>query len=357
MHLVFEYYPSLQKTMITRRDFIRNGIWVTLPCVSVHDRLQHFLSASDYLMTVNGPISRMKAGFILPHEHTLVDFIGADQVNPARYVEDEVYDTVLPYLKQAYLYGARTFVDCTPQWLGRNVKLLQRLSDACGMHIITNTGYYGAAREKYLPPHAYTESAEQLAARWTTEWREGIGETPIRPGIIKTGVDNYPLSATQQKLIRAAALAHLETGLTIFVHTGDGKAALEQLTIIEDIGVKADAWVWTHAQNEADRAIHIQAAKAGGWIAFDGLYPQLTDRYLAFLIDMKKQHLLHRILLSHDAGWYQVGTPRGGVFRPYVSVFTDLIPALKKAQFTDNELTLLFKTNPANALAVKVRKV
>ncbi|SEL66707.1 phosphotriesterase-related protein [Parapedobacter koreensis] len=327
-----------------------------LPCTSAFNCLQRFLAANDYLMTVNGPIPLMKAGFVLPHEHILVDFIGADQVSPSRYVADEVHDAVLPHLKQAHLHGVQTFVDCTPEWLGRDVKLLQRLSDACGMHIITNTGYYGAAKEKYLPPHAYTESAEQLAARWTTEWKEGIGDTPIRPGIIKTGVDNYPLSEVQQKLIKAAALTHLETGLTIFVHTGDGKAALEQLKLIEGVGVKADAWVWTHAQNESDTAIHVQAAKAGGWIAFDGLHPQLADRYVAFLNDMKKQQLLHRVLLSHDAGWYQVGTPRGGVFRPYISVFNDLIPALKKARFTDSELTLLFKTNPANALAVKVRR-
>ncbi|MGK6352180.1 phosphotriesterase family protein [Parapedobacter sp. DT-150] len=340
---------------LKRRDFIRRGLMAGLPLIGAWQQFGRML-ASDQLMTVNGPLPPGDAGFVLAHEHILVDFIGADQVSPSRYTPSEVFDAVLPYLKQVHARGVQTLVDCTPAWLGRDAALLQRLSAASDLHIITNTGYYGAAGEKYLPPHAYTESAEQLATRWIAEWKDGIDSTPIRPGFIKTGVDRYPLSAMQQKLIRAAALTHLETGLTIFVHTGDGRAALQELSIFQDTGVAAEAWVWTHAQNEPDRSLHIQAARAGGWVAFDGLYPQLVDRYVAFLQDMKKEQLLHRVLLSHDAGWYEVGKPRGGIFRPYVSVFEDLLPALEKAGFTEKELHLLFHTNPAAALAIRVKK-
>ncbi len=343
--------------MMKRRDFIQNSLFACLPLVGSFGRLPRLLRSDDYLMTVNGPIPIKHAGFVLSHEHVMVDFIGADQVSPVRYSAQTVFDTVFPYLDQARALGAQTLVECTPEWLGRDVTLLQRLSQACGMHIITNTGYYGAAGEKYLPPHAYTESAEQLAARWVAEWKDGIDGTSIKPGFIKTGVDRYPLSAVQRKLVQAAALTHLETGLTIFIHTGDGKAAHEELNIINSMGVSAEAWVWTHAQNEPDRTLHIQAAEAGGWVAFDGLHPQLTDRYVAFLQDMKKQQLLHRVLLSHDAGWYHVGEPRGGHFRPYVSVFEELIPALKKARFTEDEINLLFHTNPTQALAIRSRKL
>ncbi|QEC53458.1 phosphotriesterase family protein [Anseongella ginsenosidimutans] len=337
-----------------RRVFIQKGLLATAPLAGL-DRFQ-LLRPPDHVVTVNGPVPTRKLGFILSHEHILVDFIGADQVNPMRYGQDEVFDTMLPFLEDARRRGVRTFVDCTPEWLARDAQLLKRLADASGLHIITNTGYYGAAGEKYLPPHAYTETAEQLAERWISEWRNGIDNTGIKPGFIKTGVDRYPLSAVQRKLMRAAALTHLETGLTIFVHTGDGRAALEELTIITDTGAAPEAWVWTHAQSEPDRALHLQAAKAGGWVAFDGLYPQLADRYVAFLQDMKARRLLHRVLISHDAGWYEVGKPRGGMIRPYVSVFEDLIPALKKAGFTTAERRQLFETNPAEALTIRIRK-
>ncbi|PPK99274.1 phosphotriesterase family protein [Parapedobacter indicus] len=338
-----------------RRAFIQNGLLATIPLAGITPP-QWLLASPAQVMTVNGPVPVGKLGTVLPHEHLLVDFVGADQVSPTRYEQDEVFDTLLPYLREARRQGAQTFVDCTPEWLGRDVRLLQRLSDASGMHIVTNTGYYGAAGEKYLPPHAYTETAEQLAQRWITEWRNGIDNTGIKPGFIKTGVDRHPLSAVQQKLIRAAALTHLETGLTIFVHTGDGRAALEELAIITDTGAAPNAWVWTHAQNEPDRTQHLQAAKAGGWVAFDGLYAQLVDRYVAFLQDLKARHLLHRALISHDAGWYEVGKPNGGHIRPYVSLFQDFIPALKKAGFTLDEQRQLLETNPAEALAVRIRK-
>jgi len=338
-----------------RRAFIQNGLLAAVPFTGL-DPLRWLLTPADHVITVNGAVPSGKLGFVLSHEHILVDFIGADQVSRARYGQDEVFDTVLPYLEEARRRGARTFVDCTPEWLGRDAQLLKRLSDASGLHIITNTGYYGAAGEKYLPPHAFTETAEQLAERWTAEWRDGIDGTGIKPGFIKIGVDQYPLSEVQRKLVRAAALTHLETGLAIFVHTGDGKAALDELSIITDTGVAPDAWVWTHAQNEPDRAAHIQIAKAGGWVAFDGLYPQLTDRYVAFLQDMKAQRLLHRVLISHDAGWYEVGKPRGGNIRAYSSIFEDLIPALKKAGFAAHELHQLFTINPAEALAILIRQ-
>lgn len=339
-----------------RKAFIQHGLMATLPILMPADRLLQLLAPDDYVMTVNGRIPGYASGLVLSHEHLMVDFIGADQVSPSRYTPTEVFEKVLPYLQEVYAIGVRTFVDCTPEWLGRDVKLLQQLSNASGMHIITNTGYYGASGGKFLPAHAHTESVEQLAARWIGEWKNGISGTSIRPGFIKTGVDRYPLSEVQRKLIRAAALTHLETGLAIFVHTGDGQAALEELSIIQDAGVAADAWIWTHAQGEPDREIHKQVANAGGWIAFDGFYPQLVDQYIVFLKDMKTAGLLHRVLLSHDAGWYEIGKPRGGVFRPFTAVFEYLIPALEKAAFTTDEINQLFKTNPARALAVQVRK-
>ncbi|MFC7522366.1 phosphotriesterase [Parapedobacter sp. GCM10030251] len=355
-----KYHFSLKKRKLRfvkmkRRTFIQKGFLSALPLAGIAPP-GWLLRPSAQVMTVNGPIAIDKLGTVLPHEHILVDFIGADQVNPKRYDQDEVFAAMLPYLEDVRRHGVRTFVDCTPEWIGRDAHLLKRLSDASGMHIVTNTGYYGAAGEKYLPPHAYTETAEQLAERWVAEWRNGIGDTGIKPGFIKTGVDGHPLSATQRKLIRAAALTHLQTGLTIFVHTGDGRAALEELAILTDTGAAPDAWVWTHAQSEPDRALHIQAAEAGGWVAFDGLYPQLVDRYVAFLRDLKARRLLHRALISHDAGWYEVGKPDGGRVRPYVALFQDLIPALKKAGFTAAERRQLFETNPAEALAVRIRE-
>ena len=167
------------------------------------------------------------------HEHVLVDFVGAGEVGRHRYDVDEVFRTVLPHLQAVKERGARTLVECTPAWLGRDPALLRRLSEASGLHIVTNTGYYGAAQDKYLPAHAFVESAARLAERWTAEWRDGIEGTGIRPGFLKTGVDAGPLSAVDRKLITAAALCHGQTELRIHCHTGDGRAAMDILSVLE----------------------------------------------------------------------------------------------------------------------------
>lgn len=339
-----------------RKDFIRSGVLLCAPYVLPLRNISLPAGGEDYIMTVNGHIPSAHAGFTLSHEHILVDFIGADKITTSRYDADEVYHTALPILQEAVQNGCKTLVECTPDYLGRNVTLLQRLSKASGLHIIANTGYYGAAKEKFLPKHAYTSSAKQLAARWISEWETGIEGTAVKPGFIKTGVDAYPLSAVQQKLIEAAALTHLSTGLSFGVHTGNGTAAIEELKIIKAAGVSPDAWVWIHAQNEGSREIHIQIAKAGGWVSFDGLHDNTVQQYVQFLKDMKAERLLHKTLISHDAGWYHVGEPGGGIYRPYSTVFTALLPLLRKEGFTAGEIKQVFTVNPAKMLTVKVRR-
>lgn len=222
--------------------------------------------------------------------------------------------------------------------------------------MLTNTGYYGAAGEKYLPAHCYTETAAQLAKRWIDEWENGIEGSGIRPGFIKTGVDGYPLSAVQQKIVEAAAITHLATGLTIGIHTGNGRAAMEELRIIQSKGVAATAWIWIHAQNETDRGIHIQAARAGGWVSFDNVSTDSIAACLEFLKDMKKENLLRQVLLSHDSGWYHVGEPGGGDYNDYNTIFDKLIPALKENDFTEKDIRQLFFINPSRAFTVTVRK-
>ena len=48
--------------------------------------------------------------------------------------------------------------------------------------MITNTGFYGAANDKYIPAYAYEATVDELAEGWTREWEEGIGDTSIRQG-------------------------------------------------------------------------------------------------------------------------------------------------------------------------------
>ena len=120
--------------------------------------------------TVLGSIPATGLGQTLMHEHILTDFIGADRVGPGRYDAQDVIRVALPHLQTAKSLGCSTLVECTPAYMGRDPGLLAALSKASGLHILTNTGFYGAAADRYVPRFAYAQTAEALATRWTREF-------------------------------------------------------------------------------------------------------------------------------------------------------------------------------------------
>ena len=307
------------------------------------------------IQTVLGETAPDGLGITLMHEHVLVDFVGADRVSRDRYDTDAVFARMRPFLEQARAAGCRTLVECTPAWLGRDPRLLARLSRETGITLLTNTGVYGAANDKFVPARARTMSAEQLAAEWTAEARDGIEGTGIRPAFMKIGVDAGPLSDVDAKLVRAAALTHRATGLAIASHTGDGTAASAQLDLLDSMGVSASAFIWVHAQNEKDRAMHVAAATRGAWVEFDGVGDDSIDAHVAFVRHMRDSGCFDRTLVSQDAGWYHVGEPGGGEVRPYVTLFERFLPALRKAGFSRRDEEQLLVTNPRTALTLRGR--
>jgi predicted metal-dependent phosphotriesterase family hydrolase len=311
---------------------------------------------SGGIMTVTGEKPASEMGVTLAHEHILVDFIGADSITTGRYNPDTVFRRVLPYLLELSPLGIQTFFEFTPNYLGRDVQLLKRLAEASGLNIVTNTGYYGAVGEKYLPEHVYTETAEQLAQRWIDEFTNGIDGTGIRPGFMKLSADQGPLTEAQRKIMQAGAIAHLQTGLTIAVHSGDGAAAKEELSIFMENGVAPDAFIWVHAQNEKNFEVFKEMASQGVWVEFDYVHPETIEQYVSFVKYMKENNLLHRTLLSHDAGWYDVENPDAVAFRGYTALHTLLIPRLREEGFTEEELNQLIRKNPAEAFSVRIRK-
>ena len=308
-------------------------------------------SAGSCIMSVNGPLTQEQTGRTLIHEHFLVDFIGADKINYSRWNRNDVIKKVFPYAEEVKQYGIQTIFDCTPAYLGRDVELLKMLTDKTGLHIVTNTGYYGAVDNKYLPQHAFTETAEQLAGRWIREFEKGIEGTNVKPGFIKISVNPGTLSALHQKIVQAAAITHKATGLTICSHTGPAIPAMEQITLLKESGVDPSAFVWVHAQGEKEKAFHAKAASMNSWISLDGIGWGDFESYADSIERLKKAGLLHRVLISHDAGWYKPDDPEA-VFTGYTNIFTQLVPILQQRGFTQKELDRLLVQNPWEAFAV-----
>lgn len=330
--------------MISRRAFLAAAAGFAAP--------RAFAAPATFVHTVLGPVPLSELGMTLTHEHILVDFGGADVANPGRYNTADVIEAALPKLNELKAAGCRTFVDCTPNYLGRDPAMLRRIAEACGLNIITNTGYYGASGGKYLPAHTHTETPEQLAARWIREAEEGIDGTGIRPGFMKIGVNPGALSTIAHKLIVAAALCHKKTGLRMHVHTGDGAATMDIIETLRAQSVRPDAYVWVHAQNEKDPAVHVKAARAGAWVSLDGIGEKTLDDHLDAVQALAEAGYLNHVLVSQDSGWYHVGAPGGGDFRGYTFLFEKFLPALRTRGFTETQIRMLMVENPARALTV-----
>lgn len=313
--------------------------------------------APDIIQTVTGEIRFDQTGVTLTHEHLLVDFIGAELSEPPRYNVVDAYNIILPHLMEIKNSGVKTFVDCSPKYLGRNPQLLKDLSEASGIQIITNTGFYGAINNQYIPEPVQRMPAETIAAFWIAEFQQGIDGTGVKPGFIKIGVETGDLSPFHQTLVKAAALTHRATGLTIMSHTGYATPAFQQLEILANQGVAADAFIWTHAQMEKDLTLHVQAAKLGAFISIDGFSGDEKEAEVIsnMVVNLKKHNVLHKLLLSQDAGWFDPDQPDGQNYRSHNAIFTVLIPALNRSGINDADINQILVKNPGKAFAIKKR--
>jgi len=334
-----------RSALLTRREFLAMAGLTALVGETQERRRSKRMGT---IQTVRGPIPVEKFGIALPHEHVMVDFIGADKTGPHRWNADEVFEVMLPYLQAAKRQGVSGFVECTPVYLARDVRLLRRLAEATGLHILTNTGLY---KEPYLPSYAFTESADRLADRWVKEWEQGIDGTDIRPGFIKIAVNPGPLIPIQQKIVQAAARTSKRTGLTIACHTGHGVAALETIALLQKENLPLSKYICVHSDAEPDRKYHVEIAKAGGWVEYDAIgWRPLVD-HVKLITQFLADGLIDRLLLSQDAGWYHVGEPRGGEIKPFTPILAGLIPALETEGLTSAQRDQLLIRNPARAFA------
>ncbi len=342
-----------------RRDLLQRLLGAAAVLSTASPARPSFARAGPRVMTVKGWIDAADMGVTLAHEHALANFQTYAEWSkaPLPYDPDEVVKVVEPRLQRLRALGCKTFVDATAAYLGRDPLLLRRLSEASGLNILTVTGNYAAFGDTHLPPWAYTDSPQALSGRWIKDWTDGVDGSGVRPGFIKLGFNGGPLSDVERKLIQAGALTHLETGLTIGAHTGPAVSAFEQLAVLEKQGVHPSAWIWIHAQNEPDPARHIEAARRGAWVEFDGIDAKSLDLHVRLVVGMREAGLLDHVLISQDAGWYTVGRPNGGEARSYETIFTDFLPALRAKGFGAAEIDTLLVRNPAKAFAVSVRKV
>ena len=89
--------------------------------------------------TVLGPIDTVNLGFTLSHEHVGTNAAGLRHTYPEIIDRSGMKEQAILALKEAYDEGLRTIVDVTTFDLGRDILLMQEVSQNSGVQIIAAT--------------------------------------------------------------------------------------------------------------------------------------------------------------------------------------------------------------------------
>lgn len=307
------------------------------------------------------PPQKVGHGAVLFHEHLSYnnDFFarlgsespqrpGSPLAGPFKnpnFMED--LDWMTEELQAAAKDGVSCVVDGGHADMGTDVEFLRLLSRRSGMPIVKGGGYY---RQLTYPPRIAKMSESELVeelVRHAHDQRWGAF------GEIGTSDEITP---DERKMLRAVGKAHVRTGLPIFSHTANGKAAMQQLDIFEGEGVDLRHLVIGHMCCYFDpnpwRQTHAAIAKRGAYVGFDrvGGEQAAADRprvemVLAFLEGGHEQ----RALLASDFS-FQASSKRGGGGGVARAV-TKFVPMLRERGVQDDVLQRILVDNPRRFLA------
>jgi phosphotriesterase-related protein len=300
------------------------------------------------LITTLGPVAGDDPGVILPHEHVFVDLGPIEEANYLTAEPGPVIDLMGPEIERAKAVGVSALVECTPLGVGRRADIVRAVSEAADFPIVVPTGIY---REPWVPQWAHEASVGELRDWMVGELTDQIDESGVQAGWIKLSAGDDGLTPTEAKILRAAAQAGQATGAVIGSHTIRGWVILDQLEIMEEEGCPLDRFIWVHTQAEPDLDLHLEIARRGPWIEYDAIGSETDDFYVDRIARVLEAGLGHRLLLSHDRGWYDPSQPDGGVPRPFTYISEVFLPRLRASGVDQETIRELTCTNPFRAFA------
>jgi len=300
-------------------------------------------------MTTLGPKLGDELGMILPHEHIFVDVRPPDQVTAVDVKAADVIALMTPEVEKARAVGVTALVECSPVGVGRRVDLVRAVSEATGFPIVVPTGIY---REPWIPAWAHAASEDELRDWMLRELQDEIETTGVRAAWIKLSAGDDGLTDCEAKILRAAAQAGAATNAVIGSHTIRRRVVRDQLAILEAAGYTPERFIWIHTQAEPDFDLHLDMARRGVWLEYDGIgNPAEDDLYIERILRVLDAGFAHRLLLSHDRGWYDPAQPGGGTPRPFTYISAHFLPKLRARGVDEATIHQLTCANPFTAFA------
>jgi phosphotriesterase-related protein len=306
--------------------------------------------------TVRGPVDVDALGRTLMHEHILImepeALVNYGKLwGPSYWDEDERVADAIAKLGAVRDAGIETLVDPTAPGLGRDVGRIQRINESVDLNIVVATGVYAFLA---LPNFLTYRSADAIAEIFVREIREGINDTGVKAAFLKCAVERHGLVGDVPRILEAVALAAVETGAPVMVHTNaeeqTGRAALETLT---GHGVDPARIVIAHMGDSNDLDYQREIAASGAWLGHDRFgidhFNPLADR-IRTLVALVEEGYADRVHLSHDAACFfdfMTGDPFfADETADYLLISNSVVPALLEAGVTSEQVDQMMVGNP-----------
>jgi len=310
--------------------------------------------------TARGPIAPTELGVTLMHEHIFVLSTEIMLNYPEAWGDEEqrIADAVAR-MNELASRGIQSVVDLTVVGLGRYIPRIQRIAEQTPLNIIVATGIYTYNDIPFYfhfrGPGTPLEGPELMVDMFVRDIREGIAGTSVKAGILKCATDSPGMTKGVERVLRAVAQAHRQTGVPISTNThAKSKRGLEQQRVFREEGVDLSRVVIGHSGDTTDLDYLEELIAAGSYLGMDrfGIDTILPfeDRVNTVAQLCERGHA-GKMVLSQDAACFNDWLPEPDLpaILPnwhYLHIHNDVIPALKKQGVTEAQIQTMLVDNP-----------
>ena len=272
------------------------------------------------LNTARGAIDAAELGVTLMHEHVFIMTTEIIENYPEGWGDGAKREAdAIVRLNELKSRGVDTIVDLTVIGLGRYIPRIARIAAATELNIVVATGLYTyndvPMHFHYLGPGAPLGGPEIMTEMFVRDIEHGIADTGVKAAILKCATDEPGVTPGVERVLRAVAAAHRQTGVPISTHThAASRRGLEQQRIFAEEGVDLSRVVIGHSGDTTDIAYLEELIAAGSYIGMDrfgvDVYLSTEERVKTVATMCERGHA-DRMVLSHDASCYFDALPGG----------------------------------------------
>lgn len=315
------------------------------------------------VQTVKGEVGVADLGQVLMHEHVFT--IGTEIRDnfpnyPDPWDEEERVADAVAKLTEVASRGVRTIVDPTVIGLGRYIPRIQRINQQADINIVVATGIYTYHDEPVQfhftgPGKVFDFGVDPMTELFIGDIRDGIADTGVRAGLLKCAIDEAGLTPGVERVMRAVAQAHLETGTPITVHTHVGnESGLAAAGVFAAEGCDMSKVVLGHSGDTGDLDYLKRLADTGAILGMDRFgidaFSPFEQR-VQMVAAMVDAGFVSQLVLSHDASCYSDFYPAAARAAAlpnwhYTHIHDDVLPALRERGVSDEQITTMLVDNP-----------